>query len=371
MKLSGDCRRRHKKAHASVVRQAEKHRPANQEDRRMYRDQSVSIVRTMPGISRSSTQEFVTYTVQEKIASGGMADVYRATSGQPGTRQDDVVIKCLRACLHHDGELAQMLLDEAAILSQLSHPNIVAIVGAGISDDRYFIVMERIIGVDLASLQCRLQRQECRLPPFVAAEIVRQVAVALDYAHCRMIDGKPLNLVHRDISPSNIMISDAGVVKILDFGISKASGVVRTPVTAPGFIKGKWGYMAPEQAAAHPIDKRTDVFNCGIVLYELLSGRSLFPAANAWDGLRLLTECRVPMLANCNDQVPVRLDEIVRCALEKSQKDRWQSAGELADAIGEFLLEEGWSSSELTRQLRLVANGSLGDLWLPPMKPRA
>src|SRR5215831_6830087 len=214
---------------------------------------------------------FARYRLVERIGHGGMATVYRATIAGPAGFARDIVVKMMLPQLADNPAFVEMFMDEAKLAARLAHPNIAQVLELGIVEGTVFIAMEYVDGIDLAELLAQMAEKDSRLPVPATCFIVREIVDALAYAHTSQ------SLVHRDVSPSNVMLGRDGSVKLVDFGIAKlidegtACGRTQT-----GTLKGKYGYMAPEQAAGRPVDTRTDVFAAGIVLHELLTGRRLF-----------------------------------------------------------------------------------------------
>ncbi|MCS6856451.1 MAG: protein kinase [Sandaracinaceae bacterium] len=272
-----------------------------------------------------------------RIARGGMAEVYAATFHGVGGFEKPVAVKVIHPRFSGDEHFVQLLVEEAKIAVLLDHVNIVQTYDLGCVDGTYFIAMELIEGGDLHRLGRAALGGKGGIPVEIAAFIGGEVCKGLDYAHRKRDPktGEHLAIIHRDISPQNILVSYGGAVKITDFGIAKAA--LRATQTEVGVIKGKFCYMSPEQAWGDPVDHRSDVFSVGVVLYELLAGRPLYQES---DLHRLIAQVRaadVPPLGRANPQVPSPLAEIVMRALNKEPSQRWQSAGEMAEALHEFL----------------------------------
>jgi len=269
-----------------------------------------------------------------------MAEVFLAVSVGPEGFQHTVVIKRILPNLLEDPAFVRMFIDEAKLCGVMSHPNLVQIFEFGKVSDSFFIAMEHVHGRTLSAVQNRLTRMESRAPIATSLEIVRQVCVGLDYAHAlRSSAGQPLGIVHRDVSPSNLMLSFHGGVKILDFGVARVAEELREAHTQVGTMKGKVSYMSPEQARLEPVDNRSDIFSVGIVLHELLTGRRLFRGTKEHSGARLVLEAPVPTPSSVNPKVPPSVDGLVMRALERDPDARFQTAGEMAGEIGELLLQ--------------------------------
>ncbi len=285
------------------------------------------------------------YELQRLIAQGGMADVYLAR--RAGTLDRQVAVKVLapeRAC---DPEARALFLDEARLLALLAHPNLATVFDVDFSGGVHYLAMESVHGADLRELLAAAQRAEAAIPYDAAIAIVAAAAAGLDHAHRRCgPDGKPLRLVHRDVSLSNIMVGHDGSVKVVDFGIATAS--ISAHVTNPGVVRGKASYMSPEQCLGDPVDLRTDVFALGIVLYELTTGRRCF--AGNTDFERMLAIVRgdyVRPTAFIADY-PLGLEAIVETALALDPEQRFASAAAMMEALERVALAEGWLAGPST-----------------------
>jgi len=278
-----------------------------------------------------SQRQFGKYLLVRQIATGGMAEVYLARQTGPGGFEKQCVIKRMLPQLAIDKQFVQMFLDEARIAAHLAHPNIVQIFDFGQVGADYFIAMEYVRGVDLNQL---LASSGGRVPPAIALRIIAAVAEGLDHAH-RATDsrGQPLGLVHRDVTPSNVIVSYDGVAKILDFGIAKASA--RVSRTEVGVIKGKLPYMSPEQVAGEPLDGRSDIFSLGTMLYELTVGEKPFDGSNPAEiSLKILHDDPRPPEVLV-DGFPTELSALILRALTKRPVDRFDSARDFHLAIEE------------------------------------
>jgi eukaryotic-like serine/threonine-protein kinase len=281
---------------------------------------------------------FGKYLLIRQLAVGGMAEVYLARQSGPAGFEKECVIKRILPNLAVDQQFVHMFLDEARIAARLSHPNIVQIYEFGtVGDHDYFLAMEHVHGVDLQQMFDAETSRNGRIPLPIALRLISQVAEGLDHAH-RATDGRgqKLGVVHRDVTPSNVIVSFDGVAKILDFGIAKASA--KQGRTEVGVIKGKIPYMSPEQVQGEPLDGRSDLFSLGAVLYELTTGQKPFEGSNAAElSLKIAHDDPTPpeMLA---DGYPEGLSEIVRRALAKRKQGRFATGREMQEAIEEFLL---------------------------------
>jgi serine/threonine protein kinase len=278
---------------------------------------------------------FGEYILLDRITSGGMAEVYRAKALDLGQYERLVAIKCMLPQLCDDEQFVTMFIDEAKLAAQLSHENIVLIHELGRVHDRLYIAMELVFGHDARHVVRAARAANEALPLAFAAYVVSEVALALDYAHNKHgPDGKHLELVHRDVSPQNIMIAYDGAVKVTDFGIARAA--VRDTETRAGVIKGKVAYMAPEQVAGPQIDHRADIFALGAVLYELVAGRQAFSGESEY---AILEKVQSAAFAEIPD-IPAALREVLHRAMAFSPDDRFQHAADMAEALSPFRIEE-------------------------------
>ena len=272
------------------------------------------------------------YRLVGLLAKGGMAEVYLALSGELSGFRTLVVVKRILPHLSSNTEFVDMFFDEARIAARLDHPNIARIIEVGHEGDEYFLAMEVVQGRSLSALLRRARRhQHSPLSHAQSAYIVAQAAKGLGYAH-ELTDayGNPLNVVHRDVSPQNILVSFGGAVKVIDFGVARAYG--RVTETVPGGLKGKIQYMSPEQIRAQPIDCRSDVYALGIVLWEALCGRRLYHRAGDIETMQAIVDKPVTPPSMI---VPTsaRLERIVMQALEKDPANRFQNGSEMALAL--------------------------------------
>ena len=285
-------------------------------------------------------ERFGQYDLIGRLGGGGMADVYIARRAGVGGFARIHAIKRMLPDLSQDEELARMFLDEARHGSALRHPNIAQILDLGQVDGRYFIAMEFIDGPNLFALLAR-STERSALAPEVCTWIVARACDALHYAHELRDpeDDRPLELVHQDINHTNILVSRHGEVKVIDFGIARSRS--RTAKTSAGVIKGKIGYMAPEQCVERKVDRRTDIFCIGIVLYELLTGRRLFRGANDLETMRRIVHTPAPAPSAHASSVDATLDRIVLDCLERRHTDRPQGADVVARRLDAWLMDRG------------------------------
>jgi serine/threonine protein kinase len=283
------------------------------------------------------------YELVERLKTGGMAEVYRARVRGIAGFERTVAIKRMRPELTRDSLYVEMFLDEAMIASQLDHPNIVKTLDLGFADGSYFIVMEYLPGIDADILLRRCRDTRVSIPPRHACFIVAEICDALSYAHSRHEAGRSLEIVHRDVSPHNVLICESGDVKLIDFGVAKASQ--RRAFTRMGTVKGKVPYLAPEQVAGKPSDWRTDIFAAGALLWELLTGERLFQGATEWDIFDQIQRCDIVPPSQHNPGVAAALDAAVLNALERDPDDRYRDAREFRDRLCEYMESAGQQSN--------------------------
>lgn len=274
------------------------------------------------------------YEVTRKLAEGGMAEIFLARAVGPEGFSKDVVIKVVRSFLATDPQFVQMFIAEARLASRLNHANVVQIFDFGKHDDTYYLAMEYVRGASLWDLRQRCRQEGVPFPATLAAELGTQIARGLHYAHTLSDRGQKLGVVHRDVTPHNVLLSFDGAVKLTDFGIAKA----QTTHTAPGMLKGKFAYMSPEQARGEPVDARTDIFALGIVLWELLTGGRLFDGDSELAVLRAVEQSVIAPPSRLNPDVPPDLSDIVMKALARPLPERFQSAFELERALATYVL---------------------------------
>ncbi len=278
------------------------------------------------------------YILEEKIASGGMAELFKAKRKGVEGFEKTVVVKRILPHVAEDREFIDMLIDEAKIASQLSHPNIVQIFDLGKKEGSYFIAMEYIHGKDLRTILKTLNSKGRLLPYELSAYIAMKICDALYYAHNKKDSlGRPLKIVHRDVSPQNILISYEGDVKLTDFGVAKAS--TKLHQTVAGQIKGKMLYMSPEQSkGSKEIDFRADLYSLGCVLFEIITGKKLFMADSEMAVLEKVQKGKIVKPTKLNPEVPAQLESIVLKALKPKPSDRYQSALEMRKELEKFIL---------------------------------
>ena len=280
--------------------------------------------------------KFGQYVLLEKIATGGMAEVWKARMRGVEGFQKIVAIKKILPHLSDNQDFIEMFIDEAKLAAQLNHNNIIHIYDLGKIQNSYYIAMEYVDGYDLKNILKRAQERDQPMQVELALFIASKIAAALDYAHRkRDFEDREMGLVHRDVSPQNVLISDEGDIKLCDFGIAKAAS--KASHTQAGALKGKLQYMSPEQAWGRHIDKRSDVFALATVLFEMLTARKLFAGDNELSILEQVREARVTKPSEFNDEVTPQIDAVVLKALEKEPEKRYQTAGEMARDLDQIL----------------------------------
>ena len=269
-----------------------------------------------------------------------MAEVFLAVAIGPEGFQRQLVIKRMLPHLSQDRAFVRMFVDEAKLCGLLSHPNLVQIFEFGAIEDSFFIAMEHVNGQTMSAVRAKLAELGQVAPVAATLDIVRQVCLGLNYAHSLQSSaGQPLGIIHRDISPSNLIVSFHGAVKILDFGIARVTEELRETHTQAGTMKGKVSYMSPEQIRMEPVDSRSDIFAVGVVLHEFLTGRRLFKATNEYNGARMVLEAPVPLPSTLNPQVTPEIDRVVMRALQRDREARYLTAGEMAEDLENVLHE--------------------------------
>lgn len=279
---------------------------------------------------------FGKYYLTEKIATGGMAELYRAKRiGVAGFEKLLVIKKILPHLSLHE-EFVSMFINEAKIAAQLTHTNIAQIFDLGKIEDSYYIAMEYVWGKDLKAVLKKGKEKKLPVSMEHALQIVGKACAALDYAHKKKdLKGHELNLIHRDVSPQNIIVAYEGDVKIVDFGIAKAAS--KTSDTRTGVLKGKIAYMSPEQAWGRPIDRRSDIFSLGIVLYELLTGEMLFKGDTDLNTLEKVRDAKVIPPTRINKEIPKEIENILLKALAKEPQERYQSASDMQNDLETYI----------------------------------
>jgi serine/threonine protein kinase len=281
------------------------------------------------------------YRITERVAAGGMAEVFRGVAESMRGFKKNIAIKRILPALTKNKKFVAMFLDEARLSLSLQHANIVQVFDIGHSEDTYFIVMEYVDGIDLKALLDWRRRINKRIPVAHSLYVIMEICKGLSYAHelTNQDNEAPLGIVHRDVSPPNVLMSKQGEVKVVDFGLAKATSQVE--VTDPGVVKGKMSYLSPEAARGEEVDSRADIFAVGILLYEMLTGKRLFYGETDYQTVELVRNAKIPPLRPQNPQVEPELEDVVRKALSKRKEDRFQSATDLQDALAQYSYSRG------------------------------
>ncbi len=298
------------------------------------------------------------YRVIEKLESGGMAEVFRAESeGLQGFRKQ-VAIKRVLPNLSSKKKFISMFLDEARLSAQLSHSNCVQVFDIGVGDNAFFIVMEFVDGANLKVIFEHIKKSGRDFPVEAAVHIALEICKGLAYAH-ELTDphGIPLHIVHRDMSPPNVLVTKNGEVKIVDFGLAKANSQLEK--SEPGIIKGKFSYLSPEAAMGQEVDARTDVFAVGIILWELLAGQRLFLGDSDFQTVKKVQAAIIPSISQLNKSVPDELDRIIQRALARDPGKRYATARSLGRDLSKFMFKYGVPVS--TFDIAALVQGTMRD----------
>ena len=278
------------------------------------------------------------YRVIDRLEAGGMAEVFRGEAQSVQGFRKQVAIKRVLPHLAQNQNFIAMFLDEARLGARLSHANIVTVFDIGAADNTYFIVMEFVDGANLKHIMETLRKQGRRFPIKDAIFICIEACRGLSYAHETADDqGRPLHIVHRDVSPPNILVSKRGEIKLTDFGLAKATTQLER--TDPGVVKGKFSYLAPEAALGQPVDARTDVFALGIVLWEMLAGRRLFLGETDYQTVKLVQKAEIPSLQRVNPEADAEFEAVLHKALARDPAQRFQSARDFGDALTGYIFK--------------------------------
>jgi len=302
------------------------------------------------------------YRVIERIAAGGMAEVFRAESAGVEGFKKRVAIKRVLPSLAGKKEFIGMFLDEARLSAHLGHSNCVQVFDIGQGDDTYFIVMELVDGADLKGVMSHRRKTGGVIPVEEAVLICVRICEGLAYAHELRDDrGVPRNIVHRDMSPPNVLMTRYGEVKIADFGLAKANSQLED--SQPGIIKGKFGYLSPEAAQGKSVDARTDIFAVGIILWEMLAGRRLFQGKTDLETVKQVQRAQIPDLRQFNPGVPDSVLRVLQKALAGDPNQRYQSARTLGDDLNNvlFALPRPVSSFDIAQLVQAVQAQQLAD----------
>jgi serine/threonine-protein kinase len=306
------------------------------------------------------------YQITERLDHGGMAEVFRGVAESMQGFKKAVAIKRILPNLTKNQKFVSMFLDEAKLSLFLQHANIVQVFDISKTpDNAYFLVMEYIDGCNLKSLIERQKQKNKRIEIAHTIYLMTECCKALQYAHFleHPETNEPLGIVHRDISPPNILLSKNGEIKLVDFGLAKANSQIES--TDPGVVKGKFSYLSPEAASGQEVDHRADVFAVGIILWELFTGRRLFYGETDYQTVELVRQAKVPSIAALNPEIEPELEGVVRKALAKDVNDRYQSAGDLGDALAQYLF---------SRRMKVTArdiSGLVKDAQIEMMRKRS
>jgi serine/threonine protein kinase len=301
-----------------------------------------STTNKVPGTPRSLRpgDHFGRYQLLDRIGTGGMAEVFRAIAQGVQGFEREFVIKRIRPDKSDSPNFVEMFCEEARISALLNHPNIAQVYDFGQADGAYFMVMEHLVGANLSTVMRALRARDGAMPPSVAVYVAREAARALHYAHTLVLpDGTSGGVVHRDVTPSNIMLLKAGGVKILDFGIAKAAAAARPSDGGRPRLAGKLSYLSPELVRGLAVDHRSDIFSLGIVLWEMVAGQRLFTGATDGETLENVLMRPIAEPSRRRDGVPAALDAMVARALERDPANRFASAEEFANELDRFLVE--------------------------------
>jgi serine/threonine-protein kinase len=308
-----------------------------------------------------ANQRFGQYTLVRPIAVGGMAEVWLAKLDGPQGFEKKVALKRMTATLSEQPQFVAMFLDEARLMAGLTHPNICQVFELGERDESFYVAMEFISGQTVHNVMRNAVRKQQKLPLELAVKIIRDAADALSYAHTKHDEnGNPIHIIHRDVSPQNLMVTYEGVVKLLDFGIAKAA--TRTTATEVGQLKGKLSYMPPEQARGDDLDPRADQFSLGVTLFEMVTHTRLYPAMKEMDLFREVATGTepYPSARSRDPSVPEELSAIIEKMMARDREGRFASMAEVRDRLTQFL--HGLSSSIPTNE----ATAQVMRLLFPP-----
>src|SRR4051812_13949787 len=284
----------------------------------------------------TTAQQQQRYRVIERLASGGMAEVFVAENEGIEGFKKRVAIKRILPHLGEKKKFIEMFLDEARLSAHLSHSNVAQVFDIGVGDNVYFIVMEYVDGADLKAIIEFMKASNKVFPVESACLIASKICEGLTYAHeLQGPEGQPLKIVHRDMSPPNVLITKHGEVKIVDFGLAKATSQLEK--SEPGIIKGKFSYLSPEAATGNDVDQRTDIFAVGIILWEMLAGRKLFQGDSDFATVKLVQSAGVPPIRSLNAAVASKLEAIVNKGLARDPNTRYRTARDFAKALNEWL----------------------------------
>ena len=282
------------------------------------------------------------YELVHLIGQGGMGEVYLAKITGVAGFEKPCIVKTILPSLLKDSQFLDRFHHEAKVLVHLVHSSIAQVYDMGEADGTYYMALEYVAGVDVAYLAEQARSQGQAIPVPVALYLGQKVSEGLGYAHRKTgPDGTPLGIVHRDVSPHNVMVSYEGEVKVIDFGLAKSAA--RSKYTLPSTVMGKLGYMSPEQARAEPVDHRSDIYSCGVMIWELIAGRPLIAHGTVGEMMAAMGNPQVPALHQLRPEVDPAIDAVLRRALAPRAQDRYNRADELARALNEQQLRSSAS----------------------------
>lgn len=294
----------------------------------------------------ASENELGGYQLVGRLAVGGMAEVYQARARQTTQRSpgepDDVVIKRLLPSYRNDAAWVKQFVDEAKLTVRLRHANIVRTFRCFKANNDYLMVQELVSGRTLQYMQDAFRQHNAMMPPSAATYIVICLLKALDYVHRAKVGDGGTSIVHRDVNPTNVLLSVAGDVKLTDFGVAEAEGLSRGEA---GALRGTISYMSPEAVLGQAVDHRSDLFAAGIILWELFSGQRLFPGASEMEMMHKVRDCRVPNVLKLNPDLPEQAASIVRKAVQPDKTQRFQNASDFVRALEVLARRNGWPVS--------------------------
>jgi serine/threonine-protein kinase len=321
--------------------------------RTYFRNSSAAVPPAAPAVAADGAIRLGRYELLQPLGIGGMAEVFKARTQGPGGFERQVVIKRILPGHTEDPEFVRMFIDEAKILGMLHHPNVVQVYDFGEDEGRLFLALEYVDGPSVSRVLRALRAANRKMPPAVAAYLCREVCRALDYVHgLRGAEGELLNVIHRDVTPSNIVLTSTGGVKLLDFGVAKFKSAKQ--LTKAGTVKGKPAYLAPEQLQGKTIDGRVDLFALGIVLHEMLSLEHLFAGDSDLITVKKIMEMEIPPPSAKRSDVVPALDRIVMKALARDRDARYSSAAEMARELDDFVLASQLHMEEVVEFIREI-----------------
>lgn len=312
---------------------------------------------------------FGPYLLEARLGQGGMAEVFHARVAKAHGFEKELCIKRVLPRFRARPELLALFIREAKIAARLSHPNVAQVFDLGEVDGAFYIAMELVRGPDLATVRAACEARGWAMPPAAAAYVAREVLRALEYAHeLTAPDGTPSPVVHRDVSPHNVVLGASGVVKLVDFGLAKMLEEEGLR-TRTGVIRGKVAYLAPEQAAGGRASTLSDIFAAGVVLFEMLANRRLFRGTSDYDTLMRVRSMPIPAPSSINRAVPAALDQIALRALARPTGERYPRAAQMARDLDRFCAQAEFGAAEMKRFLAGLSPSVLRATQAPPEEP--